>query len=354
MKVPKLFFPFVIILIVCGQALNLIGLICGAQLESYNQNLEGARILLYRRGLADSTSLKKIDILFAGTSRTMADYDPEIFAETLAKNIPLPSTPTGRNLGNLANYPDTFESYLNSGQVHPKLLIIEFSPHMFVLPDEVAEKSDLYSKYRLNTRIQELFIDGWIRKMLGLDDLGWLSPSALLSLTNTRSARRLTCGGKLDVIRLNAYGYGQRLKEGGQVPYHVYLPDRQAAESMRQFASTEYAEYKNVYLVGSFKDPEWEAYKRIIRSVQSHGSVVVVRPAVDPALYALENQQLPSVIGTVTQYLASNEIPYVDMNPNDYSALDTSHIDWYDTPKLSQDLALKIIPLVDWDKFLKR
>lgn len=354
MKYAKLFLPFIVILIACSQALHGFASICASNVTPYNESLEGARIMLYKKEIENPASVKDVDILFAGTSRTMADYDPQVFAKTLAANVPLPYAPSARNLGNMANYPTLFEAYLKSGGLRPKLLIIEFSPHIFIREAEAQKPPDRFSEYRVNVKIQELFVEGWSAQIFGLEELGWISPSSLYALSKSRVTQSAACGAELDIFRLGAYGYGQKLKEGGQVAYRTYLPNRQASEKARSLIQTEYGMFESVYLVGSFNESEWEAYKRIISDADSQGSVVVVRPPLDPELYALENQQLPDVVNLVTEYLASNGIPYVDMNSHNYYSLDMSHVDWYDTPKLSEDLALKIIPLADWRSLLKK
>jgi hypothetical protein len=326
--------------------LRSIALTCDSAITPYNPSLEGGRILRYRKQIESPSFAKDADILFVGTSRTMADYDPDIFAQTLSKNIPLPYTPSGRNLGNLGNAPTSLEAYLNAGKLRPKILVLEFSPHIFSLKEE--KPLTQFDNYRSTVMIQDLLISGWTAQILGLENT-WAASYLLATLLNPTANHARTCVEK----QMKAYQYGQRLRENGQVYYRVYLPDWKSTKIAREhgFVPLEYKAFQDIYLVGKFRESEWEAYKRIIQSARSKGVlVIVVRPAVAPELYDLENQK-KRVVDTVTQYLAKQNVVYVDLNPNDYHSLDMSHIDWYDTPRLSADLALKIIPLVDWQKF---
>jgi hypothetical protein len=317
----------------------------------YNQNLEGSRILLHLQDLNAGSPSKDIDVLLVGTSRTMADYDPKTIARTFAEKVPLKKGPDVENFGDLGNYPSLLENYLHENNIQEKLLILEFSPHIFLLEPEDSQTHNLYRTYQMSIHIFELLVDGWVKKTGDFEELGWLRPSSFFHVFNKPSYRSLSCGEKFDNLRVDSFGYGQKLSETGQVLYYTHVPDRQVAEYVKPNVRSEYESFKDKLLIGSFKETEWEAYQRIILEAKSKGSVVVVRPAVDPAMYDLENEMASAGIRKLVAFLESQNIPFIDMNPTQYHSMDMSHIDWYDTTNLSSDLAIKIIPIIDWTEF---
>ena len=74
--------------------------------------------------------------------------------------------------------------------------------------------------------------------------------------------------------------------------------------------------------------------------------IVVWRPPVDSWLYEIENKEKTAEIVAVRSLLAENRVPYVDMNPHDYSTSDLSHVDWFDTPRRSEELATRIVDVL--------
>lgn len=337
MKYVKLFLPFVLILFAANRALRLLDFECGG--APYNASLEGAKILRYRRLIQNPKFAQDADILFVGTSRTMADYNPDIFARTVSERLGLARVPVGLNLGNLGNYPTEFEAYLKQGGLRPKLLILEFSPHIFTLEEDPQTP---FRRYRAAVAPYELFAGGLLIQALGLENLPWAASYWAATIAQPRANREWICLRE----RLRAYNYGQRLQPNGQVFYRIYLPDSAAADLARRkgFAPVEYGAFEKIYLAGGFKEQQWAAYQRIIADVAANGGVVIlVRPPVAPELYALENGKKPILKKTLA-YFAEEQIPYVDLNPHAYRALDMSHVDWYDTAALSEDLALRILP----------
>ena len=63
-------------------------------------------------------------------------------------------------------------------------------------------------------------------------------------------------------------------------------------------------------------------------------------------MYALEEQTHGDLIARVARYLEDQGIPYIDLNPGDYHSTDLSHIDWYDTARLSADFAKRLAPVI--------
>ncbi len=344
MKYIKLFLPFALILLAANLALRRFDSLCGG--EPYNVSLEGARILRYRQLMQNPQFAQGAEILFVGTSRTMADYDPEIFAQTLSRELGLARVPAALNLGNLGNYPAQLEAYLKAGELRPKILILEFSPHIFTLEEDAQTP---FRRYKAAVAPYELFVSGWATQALGLQNLSWAVSYEAAAILQPRLNRQTLCLRE----RLRAYRYGQRLKPNGQVWYRVYLPDSAAAELARRkgFAPVEYGAFEKIYLAGDFKETEWQAYQRIVAEVFANGgAVIIVRPPVAPELYALENRQ-KRILKTAAAFFAARGVPYLDLNPHAYRTLDMSHVDWYDTAKLSADLAARAAPYVAADSF---
>lgn len=348
----KILAPFLLIMFIFGQSSALVARICDEPVVVYNQQLEGAKVLFYRQEIADG-NFPDSEIWLAGTSRTMSDYDPTIISETLYESIALQKVPTIYNLGNVANYYSIFERQLRKSEVKPKLLILEYSPFLFYrVADESDQQTSLYERYKSMTYIQELFVAGWVKKIFGIEDVFYFDIKTVLGIYRKNFERNLEvgCSDIYYALRSN-YGYGQQIKNNGQVVYRVYLPNRAAAQRVRLFDNGEYDTYKNVYLTGYFNEDEWESFQRIVQDPSF--AVVVVRPPIDPKLYNLENEMLPEITERVENGLRAIEIPYIDMNPHNYFSTDMSHIDWYDTPKVSTDLAFRLIPAVDWDQILR-
>lgn len=72
-------------------------------------------------------------------------------------------------------------------------------------------------------------------------------------------------------------------------------------------------------------------------------ALYLVRPPVAPALYELKNHLGTHLTQRIRALATRHGAAYIDLNSHDYSTSDLTHIDWFDTERLSRDLGLRIV-----------
>lgn len=307
----------------------------GVEFTPFNANLEGAKILHHRNTIKKDDG-RKYDFLMAGTSRTMADFSPQIIAETYGNLRGTSQQYLGRNLGNIANYYVEFEMLYTQLPQHD-VLVLEFSPHMLLGGlDEYQDRHNFnyFKEYRRRLDEFEFRLTGLFQKVIGFEERFVLNPRMIRDLYNHFVNKSISLKRLFTKSRVNN-GYGQVLQADGQIFYYTYIPDEVTGESLRKYRS-EYKTYKNKILKQPFSQLSFEAFKNI---VLMESKIVVVRPPVARELYKLENTLAEEEVRMVEQFLQENNITYIDMNPGQWFSTDMSHIDWYDTAEVSRALA---------------
>lgn len=133
----------------------------------------------------------------------------------------------------------------------------------------------------------------------------------------------------------------------GQVQYRSYVPDAEGGRIIRDFRGGEDDNFRY-----ALKEPmdaeELNAFERIINRVRAEGGrVIILRPPVSAEMYQTEKLMPHPSIPKMTQFLQEKGLVYIDFNPHSYFATDASHIDWYETEALSQELAKRLLPYLD-------
>jgi hypothetical protein len=346
-KLIALLLPFALILVFVGVAPKLLAYVAGGWYAPYGADLEGYRILKNRKQLVKGKLPGRHDVLLAGTSRTMADFSASRLAEGISRRCAIGGI-SAYNLGNVANSYTSFEALLDK-LPPPKVLILEFSPHVVLgqaQPQHVDE--GMFHRYRAGVQELELLVAARLRQILLSEDPLVINGEMLRSgLEPTRTGR--ADSQHFYYAMRSSLGYGQRLRPDGQVYYRVYLPDREAAETLKH-SSSEYGAFESIHLVGTLDANALSALERIVSRFQEGRQIVVVRPPVSREIYALENQIQRDTIDRITAFLTQREVAYVDMNPSPYYFSDLSHIDWYDTAKATESLSQRLISVVKWHR----
>ena len=343
--------PFVAALALVAGAMRLLAFLAGQPYVPYNPDLEGAKIVASRDRARDNPSVK-YDLIFGGTSRTLADYDTEIAAAELGRRCRADRHLTSYNLGRLALFYSVFLDYLRTSEL-PKLLVLEFSPHVLLdyspdgkpRPPQEARADWLgYEAYRSRLKLDEVVFTGAAESALGLSDLIQMNPGHLVLIVRALRRHPDNRLARLYYMLRSTQGEGVRIGDAGQVLYRIYFPGRDAAKLVDDVES-EYGKY--VGWLASPPDPDaWRSFTGILDLFASGGQVVVVRPPVAPEIYALENKRQAAMIADVAAYLRGRGVAYIDMNGGDYFSTDRTHIDWYDTARLSRDVARRLAEVV--------
>ena len=278
--------------------------------------------------------------LLIGTSRTMADYNPEQIEKTWRKHQWGTSYSPVFNLGNLGNWPSQLLANKQVFDINPTLVVLEFSPHMFLTGAPIKPtRTSRYEQYRQWKKTTESLLLGWITSTTGLDDTLNLWPRTIIGFLNAiKNHSREACAATFyETLRSN--GFGQILGPRGQVTYRNYLPDRQAAILLNQRFSGSLEEYRNRFQRKKMSEKELKSYLEIIDKFAQKAQVVIVRPPLDERMYKLENRYGAKLSETLISQLGKRRIPFIDLNPNNFYSSDQSHIDWYDTDHASTVLA---------------
>jgi hypothetical protein len=346
-----LILPFVAILAVLAGMLRVLAVLAGESYIAFNPELEGARILEHRARLSQGDYPPGYDFYFAGTSRTMADFSPGTVAAVLNASCHADHALRGYDLGNVADdYGAFYDELRRVGP--PRLLVLELMTRA-LLEDPTAVHGVAaapqgwlnrdYRDYKTRMSILETYVAGGARALLGLGDLVNIRPGQLVLLWHALQHRDQRLARVYYALR-NFQSNGSRMAEGGQVDYRSYLPDARAAALSGDSAS-EYQAYA-VWLQAPPSAASWQDFVHILDLFGSDRQVVVVRAPVDPAMYALEQQTHGDLMARAAQYLGGRGIAYIDLNSGSYHSTDLSHIDWYDTARLSEDFAKRLAPVI--------
>ena len=312
----------------------------------HNAQLEGARILAHRSAIQTAGTPTGVDVLLIGSSRTMADCSADIVADGLAEYWGIESGLMGRNLGSAGSDFRALANRLENGPV-PRLLVLEFSPHMLgqiFYGAEPDTQGDLgFAAYRRHVALAELYVSGWTRRLLGVEGMLRIRPEDVPDIW-----RSLTMSPKTDTALVSLYyllrsadGYAQQLRPDGQVYYYSYLPNRRAADRHKRVNRLR-GGFNYELLTEEVNQDQIEGLRMVVNAVRRRdGKMVVWRPPVDPELYAFESQHMAGGIAAVCALLAEIGVPYIDTNPHSYSTSDLSHVDWFDTARLSRELAAR-------------
>lgn len=346
----RLIIMLLIIGLALGQTLRFTAWLSGEDFISYNESLEGYYIIKHRKALAEGRYPNGHYLLLAGSSRTLADYSADVVGDVLSKELRLQKQVMAYNLGNVSNNYSLFERNLLRNGL-PQILILEFSPHLFYLnrDDNQTKTMDYFhSMYRLyqDWRLKgELFLAGVVKSFLGMSELFQIKRfphSYSIALFSDEDLDLKTLYYALRVFS----GAGERICRDGQVLYRVYLPNRLAAMKVRGFWDVELPKLEKI-MSQALNEKQWEGLSRIVHDFSSERKMlVVVRPPVDSRLYEMENRMAAELVQDVERYLASRGIPYIDLNPNDYFSCDMSHLDWYETGRLSEYLGKRLANVI--------
>lgn len=339
----RLLFLLLILLLIyisVAQGQRLLAHLAGVAYRPDYQALQGERIIAYRNAVLRHDLPASIDLLFAGTSRTMADYDASRVMRGLSRGPACPQTPLALNAGNIANHYDAFLRWYRQSQSHIRIMVLEFSPHVLLRhhgPDVLASSAPvgLFQRYRRGVEDFERRFSAYVLYGIGFGD------PLRLNIPVHAVARALRSGnpaGAYSLMRA-VNGYGQVLQADGQVYYRNYFFAPWQSRLARPLMS-ELGTYAGRNLRHDPDPVAWSSMQAIIRLAARRGTrLVFVRPAVSDGMYRLENRMQGPLIARFTSYLRQQRLPYIDLNPNEYASTDDSHIDWFDTPALADRLA---------------
>jgi hypothetical protein len=305
----------------------------------HNDGLEGSRIMATRAENGRGEHLDNLDILLIGSSRTMADFSSDVIARNLSEN--------GRpvrayNLGNLGNDWRWADANL-TGTRMPRVLVLEFSPHLFAVPYPTDTGKDWYDTYREWVAQIEVGVSGTVREGLGLHTMLKLNHASAKAAYRALTDDTIGLADLFFYLRYEGEG-GQMMRDDGQVYYHSFLPDRSAGQGVRAFGIRGLDPF--AAMAGQSNPSAWNAFDSLLRRAIDHCEIVIVRPPVDSAMYDLENSTFAEIITRMCSRLKAYGIPYIDLNPHPYFSTDMSHIDWYETTALSRELARRMAPHV--------
>lgn len=344
MRYVKLLLPFVLVYFACGNSLRFLARISHRPFHAYNEQLEGARILDARRGLLRGRYPQGRDILFAGTSRMMADVSPSVFAERLKHDLGAHREFRAYNLGNVANNLPAFTQAL-SADLEPALLVLELHPNMFTAPAPgTGAEPGFFDSYREQETLAELAAAGTLKRMAHTISPARLGTHTIVSIRMMLQSRPPDPG-PVYYAHLNQYGYGQVLQPDGQVYYRRFLAGRADGEQLRQWCS-EFPTYSAMLPAAGRHEPSYAAFRNLLRRLAPDHRIIVVRLPVSERIYNLENATMSRMYARAAALMHRYGVPYVDMNPGDYFQADESHTDWYDTSRLSRDFAGLAAPFV--------
>ena len=340
--------PVFLLTYALSHANQLLAWLAGIPFIRYAPLVEGERILRNRKLIWNGQGPRNFQIYLAGSSQTMSAFNPSQIMDAAALKDTAGIRAQAYNLGNVSSCYSEFLEYLS--RHHPRILILEYAPHLMSRDFDAAKKTSgslqkIFQGYREKISDLESLLSAHARTFLGLDEF--------LSLRETFVSlfkKIITNEHALKAVYIHfrsASGYGQVLKEDGQVWYRVYLPDKEAARIYRETTGGEFDAFKR----GLSKDwnrRQFEDLKQIVLMYSRPGyQLIVIRPPVARELYTLENRLQAPQVREVTDWLRRHSIAYLDLNPNDFYPADMSHLDWYDTPEASRMLGLRLSKLID-------
>ena len=341
MKLCKIIAPYVLILVVLSNVNWLLAKLSGERYIHFNKPLEDAKILSFRKAVKSGAIPQRHDFVLAGTSRTIAAFDPAVISEKLAQgSVFARKQVSGINLGNLCNSPLEFEYRWKEHGLDFDLLILEFSPHMMTRPSWKLPEVSQLSRYTLWTREVELLLTGWVKEITGSHDIFYAKPRYVYHVLKTWHESGLHAAELYYFSRCTINAYGGRFQPNGHADFWSYLPDQAAFNKLAKLYKSEADQTMKILSKVRLNPEEWQAYQRIIlRALQLGKKVVLVRPPVQAELYAAENENLKLVLVELDAFLKIHPVPYYDMNPNHFQMMDKTHLDWYDATEVSTNLA---------------
>lgn len=332
--------PFAAIFIACNLILPLWAVSVGERYVDCNNSLTGAEILRKREKLIQGDYPRDYDIIFAGTSRTMGGVNSKTISGALGAALK-PGRPLKvYNMGVIGRCVTQFNDTL-TGDKEPGLLVFEFHPLVFMKDLSLTEKPGMYQNYRIYSEALELSLAGQIKKLFGLPNIvkaGPLSFSGFIQtyLKHTKSPKDFY------YYHLARSGHCWVSEEDNQATYHHFLNGASQGKHLRAWYS---AAAVHSQLDGYSIDPKaWGAFERIVKRFGPQKRLAVARMPFDLENYALENKYEADVISKTKKLLEKYNVPYIDMNPNTkYFTSDTSHLDWYASKPMSEDLANRLL-----------
>lgn len=314
----------------------------GAAPVPLNGPLESARIhaLEQERTLA-------ADLVLAGTSRTASNYDPTVLVEAIREQTGHGPT-TAWNLGRvLPNRMVAFEASLSDRQL-PTVLVLECSPHLFFQPERPEPATTTYGTWRKHVAAFEQRVSGIVRAALGLEDLLTLSHRSLKLIKQTFVDGRWTA--RQCFYGILSYSTSEhRVGNAGHVHFRAYLPDRSASDALRPLVRPRVlSDYAGTFASGVSEETV-DAYLRLIARYEARDRYLfLVRPPVSADLYELENRSGADLLDRIRKRADAHGAAWIDLNPSDYASADLTHVDWFDTARLSRDLGRRLADHAPW------
>jgi len=273
---------------------------------------------------------KSYQILMAGTSRTMADFSPEM----LSKHTGL----SAYNLGNIANSYSSFFTHFKTISP-PSILFLETSYHQFLQPEEKATSSNLnklYQQYRKSITLLNEGIQTRLSQLLFPLGLPRVGKTALKNLAVTITTSKFNAQDLF--LAYKAKDYGQALTPSGQILYRTYLSTQEESDSLSKWANESSAlnqKHRNTPL----SNAQAKALENIIKYAKNNDiQLVLVRPPIDLSLRASENTR-DDITALLQKLTRQSGVQYIDLSDSTGLSLsDGSHVDWFDTNKITQKL----------------
>jgi hypothetical protein len=189
------------------------------------------------------------------------------------------------------------------------------------------------------TEILELKVSGWLRDAFHQQASLKIDPAALYSLGMQVIQKQISLRDLYVFLSYSAFGRGQTFRPDGQVAYRTYLSSQDSVFLMKDAIDTDFDNFVKNYTNRPFNQDEWAAYIRVIKNL-SPNRIIIVRPPVSANMYAFENEDMADTVKLAGEIFKTLGLLYIDMNPNPYSSLDHSHIEWYDTDRVTADFLL--------------
>lgn len=341
----KKLLPYLLILWLANHINWFTGKIAGEPYIEVNKPLEDSRILTYRKNLKQGTIPISKDFVCVGTSRTIAAFNPTLLSGHLKNHSIFKSKdPIGTNLGNLCNAPLEYEFMQKKYRIQPEMTILEFTPHMMIRPTWKFQQQDWPRQYQLFKQETDLWFTGLFKQWTGLTDIFYAKPRYIYHILNMKFNKNMSLSAIYYFMRCTTSAYGGKMKSDGHADFWPYIPNAEASLEFSRMYNTELNAYKRSIINARLNQDEWKAYQRIIlNQIQQGHKIIIVRPPVDREIYQLENNHLQMVIKPFHSFLQRHQVPYLDMNPNDFIQTDKTHLNWFHVEEVNKILADFII-----------
>lgn len=342
----------IIIFILVGQFNRILAIYGNVKYEHVNVNLEGAKILQHKENGLTGKWPPNPQAIWVGTSRTNADYSPNILKEHL-KRICSTKDFNFYNLGNIAFYMPYFEKLMekkvsNNDLKDLKIIFFELSPHQILkmnmfeqLQDGVSLSTDnSYKSFRNFIFKFELYVSGFLKEFLGFTDSLNLDGNIFKKIMMYRSKNGLTAKELYYVLRAQQQ-YAQRFQTDGQAHYRSFIPDNEGARIVQK---TLPEDPENYYLTLSnpIDHNKEVSLFSVLKKLSKNFEVIVIRPRVAKYLYDLENQKMGNKTLEQINWLKKNNITYIDLNQTSpgeyYSFTDHTHLDGFESSRFNTNI----------------